>query len=97
MISLETIEREINELENHRDTTYAVCQRLAWLYTVRDHMLPSESSPEVARLSGSEFLETCSGVSFPALMRILDEHMETIRLLYPTTYENLLQKIRALK
>lgn len=98
MISLEIIEREINELENRRDTTYNVCQRLSWLYTVRDHLLPTERHTETtADLHGSEFLEACSGVPLRMLMQVLDEHMETIRLMYPTTYDNLVQRIRDLR
>ena len=31
MVSIETIEEEILNLEK-RDTSYAVCERLAWLY-----------------------------------------------------------------
>lgn len=37
MVSIETIEEEILNLEK-RDTSYAVCERLAWLYIVRDHL-----------------------------------------------------------
>lgn len=37
MVSIETIEEEIINLEK-RDTSYAVCERLAWLYIVRDHL-----------------------------------------------------------
>lgn len=37
MVSIETIEEEILDLEK-RDTSYAVCERLAWLYIVRDHL-----------------------------------------------------------
>lgn len=37
MVSIEIIEEEILDLEK-RDTSYTVCERLAWLYTVRDHL-----------------------------------------------------------
>ena len=37
MVSIEIIEEETLDLEK-RDTSYAVCERLAWLYTVRDHL-----------------------------------------------------------
>ena len=37
MVSIEIIEEEILDLEK-RDTSYAVCERLAWLYIVRDHL-----------------------------------------------------------
>ena len=39
MISLEKIEQEIRELEESGSTSYAVCEKLATLYTVRDHLV----------------------------------------------------------
>lgn len=96
MISLETIEREINELESRGETTYSQCERLCWLYTVRDHLLPAKADSRTQRLEGSEFLEASSGVSYPALMKILDEHMSAIRIVYEKEYENVMAKIRAL-
>lgn len=97
MISLDIIEREINELENRHDTTYNTCQRLSWLYVVRDHLLSSAENDEVTgRLSGSEFLEACSNVSYKALLGVIDEHLETVRVLYPKTYSSLVDKIREL-
>lgn len=102
MIDLEEIERTINELETTRDTSYRLCERLAWLYIVRDHLLPpvgpsGYQSPEISPLSGSEFLEACDGVSYPALMRVIDEHMEAIKTFYPKEYASVLEKIRSLK
>lgn len=97
MISLETIEREINELENTRDTTYRTCERLAWLYVVKDHLAPSARQERTQWLEGSEFLELSSGVSYPALMKVVDEHLEAIRVLYPKSYDSLMDKIRALR
>lgn len=97
MIDLETVEREISELET-RDTSYKLCERLAWLYVVRDHIAPRKGADErTQHLQGSEFLEACGGVSYPALMRVLDEHLEAIRVLYPKSYETLMDKIRALR
>ena len=94
-ISLDVIEREIDRLET-KETTYYVCERLACLYAVRDHMTAGgDKMTEATR--GSDFLEACSGVSYAALMRVLDEHMEAIKLLYPKSYESLMQRIRALK
>lgn len=96
MVSLEVIEREISELESRRDTTYATCERLAWLYVCRDHLRPEQADMRTQRLHGSEFLELCSGVSYPALMQVLDEHLEAIRVLYPKSYDSLLDRIRQL-
>ena len=97
MISLETIEREISELEA-RETSYKQCERLAWLYVCRDHLMPDKSPDKTTQaLKGSEFLELASGVSYPALMSVLDEHIQTIRALYPKSYDNLMARIRALR
>lgn len=99
MISLETIEREINEVEAKCDTTYRTCERLSWLYICRDHLRASQDggTTTTQQLTGSEFLELASGVSYPALMMILDEHLETIRMLYPKSYDALMDRIRALR
>lgn len=95
MINLETIERSIDELE-HREASYRTCERLAWLYVVRDHLLPSSRDERTQYLEGSEFLEACSGISYPALMEVLNEHVQTLAVVQPKAYEALLRKIRAL-
>lgn len=98
MIDLDTIEREIHDLEARGDTTYSLCERLAWLYVCRDHLRPvREETQTTQQLRGSEFIEACSDVPYPQLMRILDEHMSGIQVVYPREYENVMAKIRALR
>lgn len=97
MIDLETIEREINELEARGDTTYAMCERLAWLYVCRDHLVPvREETQTTQELRGSDFLEAASGASYPALMRVLDEHMTALRIVQPKEYNSIMDRIRGL-
>lgn len=93
---METIEREINELENTRDTTYRTCERLAWLLIVRDHLRPTPTDDKTQWISGSEFLDACSGVSYPSLMRILDEHMSALSVVNRREYDAMIAKINAL-
>ena len=100
MISLETIEREISELEA-REVSYRLCERLSWLYIVRDHLYekiyPKEGGErQKSSLSGSEFLDAANGKPYEDVMRVVDEHLETIKLLYPKTYSALVDKIRQL-
>lgn len=98
MIDLETIEREINELEARGDTTYAICERLSWLYVVRDHLRPvREDSRTTQDLRGSEFLEAASGVSYPMLMQVLDDHMAALSVVQPREYESVMDRIRGLR
>ena len=96
MVSLETIEREIDELES-RETSYRVCERLAWLYTVRDHIMPKRADELTDRMTGSEFLEASSGVSYRELMGVLNEHMQALSLLQPKVYDAIISKIRGLR
>ncbi len=100
MIDLETIEREIDDLE-HREASYRLCQRLSWLYSVRDHLREKIYPPDgkaalKSALSGSEFLDAANGKSYEDVMRIIDEHLETIKLLYPKTFDGVVQRIREL-
>ena len=97
MVSIDIIEREIRELEARGETTYAQCERLAWLYVVHDHLLPADADSRTKKLAGSEFLEACSGVSYTALMNVLDEHMRAIKVVYEREYDNVISKIRELR
>lgn len=100
MIDLETIEREISELEA-RQPSYKACERLSWLYIVRDHLQEKIYPPDgkaalKSALSGSEFLDAANGKPYEDVMRVVDEHLETIKLLYPKTFDGLVQRIREL-
>lgn len=97
MTDLEVVEREIDRLEA-KETTYYVCSRLATLYTIRDHLRPQASgdSAILPKMGGSDFLESVSGKGCKDVLKVLDEHLETIRLLYPKTYSSLVDKIREL-
>lgn len=97
MTDLEIIEAEIDRLEA-KETSYYKCSRLATLYTVRDHLKPQaiNDSALLPKMSGSDFLESASGKSCKDVLRVVDEHLETIRMLYPKTYSALVDKIREL-
>lgn len=100
MIDLETIEREIDKLE-HREASYRLCERLSWLYSVRDHLYAKVYPPEgetalKSALSGSDFLDAANGKPYEDVMKVVDEHLETIKMLYPKTFSAILDKIRQL-
>ena len=101
MINLEAIEREISELEA-REASYRLCERLSWLYIVRDHLYakiyPQEGQAVLkSSISGSDFLDAANGKPYEDVMRVVNEHMETIKMLYPKTYSALVDKIRDLR
>ena len=100
MIDLETIEREISELEA-RQPSYKACERLSWLYIVRDHLYEKIYPPEGSErlktaLSGSEFMDAANGKPYEDVLKVVDEHLETIKMLYPKTYSSLVDRIREL-
>jgi hypothetical protein len=100
VIDLETIEREISELEA-RQPSYKACERLSWLYIVRDHLREKIYPPDgkaaiKSSLGGSEFLDAANGKPYEDVMKVVDEHLETIRLLYPKTWEGIIQRIKEL-
>ena len=101
MIDLETIEREISELEA-RETSYHLCERLAWLYIVRDHQKPNVQRAEqfagyTPESGGSEFMSACGGVPYEKLIGVLDEHMAALSVVQPREYRAVMDKIASLR
>lgn len=98
MIDLDEIEETIDKFLSTRDTSFYACSRLADMFIVMDHLRASkEADLSTQRMSGSEFLEACSGVPYPALMRVLDEHVSALAVVQPREYSALMGKIRALR
>ncbi len=96
MVNLETVNQEILDLEK-KDTSYATCERLAWLYIVKDHLTPEQPRAITGRMAGSDFLQAASGVDVEALLGVLDEHLQSVRILYPAEYKAVVDRVRALK
>ena len=92
------VENEIITLEQG-DTNWQNIQKLAWLYTVHDH-LTHDGMPVAARKVMNtmpeytgEFGQAVSGASIDDLMNILSEHMSVIKVLHPKEYQAVLDKI----
>lgn len=90
------ITEEIMKLQD-AETNWTNIQRLAWLYTVSDHMTgaaiaasPAERMPVYT----GEFGEVVSGKDISAVMNVLTEHMAVVKVLYPKEYEAVLDRIR---
>ena len=98
MLSIEEVERTILELEK-RDTTYATCERLAWLYIVHDHLTQRivQEKARAAEMNGSPFLAACSGADIEEILRVVNDHMDAVRVIYPKEYEAVIKKISVTK
>lgn len=98
MISLEQINGEIAALEAERPT-YVSMDKLALLYTVRDHMvLDSEKkavtvSATIPHFSDTEFGKLIEGMEQEKIWPIMDELMVTVKAIQPSLYKGVIDKI----
>ena len=92
------VEAEIDKLEA-KDTSFYACRKLSVLYNIRDHLRPQAKvdSTLLPRMEGSDFLRSASGKNCKDVMRVIDEHLEAIRLVYPKTYDGVISRIRELR
>ncbi len=93
MVDVNIISDEIEYLKS-QETSYEVCERLAWLYIVQDHLAAEKSTQ--AQNVVSDFMQAAMQADTCALMRIIDEHMDAIKVVFPAEYESVMAKIRAL-
>ena len=92
MIDISIVENEIAALEAETETTYDVCERLACLYTVRDHLKAKQHDEP----KSSEFLTAAVDVPMPELMAVINQHMEAIKVVYPSEYDAIVAKVKSL-
>lgn len=87
MIDYNEIDAEIERLENS-ETTYGNCERLSILYNVRNNAAVK------SRAIQSEFLNTVESMPIDTVLKVLDEHFECIRIIYPKEYQSVLERLR---
>lgn len=102
--NLKEIEWAISELEQ-QESSEARYTLLAALYTCRNEMTgvsPRETPPaySAAALPGvppqygnSDFLQAVAGADPAAAWGVMDELMDTLRVVRPQVYENVMRKI----
>ena len=90
MISLDEINGEITKLENQQ-ASYAVIEKLSWLYTVRDHLQPVPAG-EIPH-GDSDFMKCCAGKSVCEVMGVTDELMSVLMVVQPRLYNAVMDKL----
>lgn len=111
-MDLNEINAEIAKLEAG-GTNYAVCEKLACLYTVRDGLQNGRESERVRKVEEysyasnprqivadepqSEFTQAAYSVPVDALISVMDEHMEAIRAIYPKEYTAVVERLKSEK
>lgn len=101
MLNLDEINKEILMLETTRDTTYAVIQRLAPLYIVRNNLMQTsvEREPKTTNVSTSGdslFMQAVSGKDISKIMDIMNELVTTLEVINPNLYAAVMRKINDL-
>jgi hypothetical protein len=105
MITEKDLQEAIAECKGTRNPNASTCIKLAAYYTILDNLYPKEERFEdiprndaVMPLfqSESEFISICSGKDIKAVLGVLNEHLEAIKLLYPKEYNSIIEKIREL-
>ena len=96
MISMEQITGEIAALEEEKPT-HTTMQKLAALYTVRDHMViePIKTVPEVVPeyQTEDEFMRKLSGMRLANALPVLEELMQAVRVVNPRLYDSAVRKL----
>lgn len=96
MLNLDEINEEIAALEANGETTYAVIQRLAPLYIVRNNLIGASAKSvdgETSDQTATPFMQVVSKCDISKVMVIIDELMSTIQFVNPKLYEAVMRKI----
>lgn len=111
MITEKDLREAIAECQGARNPNASTCIKLAAFYTILNNLYPEQKEepvdvgysmmpsydeyvPQIQ--TDSEFINVCIDKDIVAVLEVLDEHMEVIKLLYPKEYQSLITKIKNL-
>lgn len=103
MLNRRELLNAISECESANEN-FQNCQKLATLYILYDHLYSEPKSPEVERIQmeiietdrDSEFMQLINGKKIEPVLDLIDELMETIKILQPRLYDSALRKVKDL-
>jgi hypothetical protein len=109
MITEKDLRAAIAECQGARNPNASTCIKLAAFYTILNNLYPEQREKAVDAgystmpsydeylpqiNTESEFMNVCSQKDVLAVLGVLDEHMEAIKLLYPKEYDSIIEKIK---
>lgn len=96
MITQRELEDAIWRLENAEDPTAQTCITLSAFYNVKDHMYPDSGASfdaEPTYSSDTEFGQTVQNKKITEILALMDELLETLKVLHPPLYESVMIKL----
>lgn len=101
MVTERELREAIRECENAPASLQSL-EKLAVFYTVYDKKFADSTdssekptgSADIQPVSDSEFMRLIVGKDWTSLLAILDELMDTIKILQPRLYDAVMQKLR---
>lgn len=108
MIREEDLQEAIAEMQGQRNPNASTCIKLAAFYTILDHVREKNVEEPVSFTgysyenrvgyeSGSEFAQTIADLDMEDVWPVLDELMETLKVLQPKLYNGVIRKLDGLK
>ena len=98
MIQRKDLQDAITAVENDRECMQN-CYKLATLYTMYDHLYPDQPKAQnqcsVEDFGDSEFLQAIKGKDPGNVWRLMDELMETVKILQPKLYDSVIRRLKA--
>lgn len=98
MLSQRELDNAIREFEN-APANYENCKKLATFYTIFDHLYTDKEPVEkkqqevIGFYGESEFLDLVGNRDAVSVWQIMDELMDTLKVVNPRLYESVLRKI----
>lgn len=106
MITKHDLEEAIAECQGQRNPNASTCLKLAAFYTIRKELFGEEKEVEqpmhsfapepvetLERYGDSEFLDAVEGKPLDGVMPIMDELMESMKVLQPRIYDSVMRRI----
>lgn len=94
MIDLDEVLKDIINLKKG-DTSFATCERLAWLCICRDELQNDRMATKksLTAYGDSEFLKSIDGKDAAAVWKVMDELMAELKLINGRIYSSVMKRI----
>lgn len=103
MITQADLTEAIAECAGQRNPSYNTCIKLAALYILQDHLFPvsapaaeAAAAGSISYRAGTDFAEAINGKDLAQVWPIMDELLESVRMVYAPLYESTIKRLRSI-